>query len=61
MSQDEERKLRKEAIKEAMREWLDEEKKATYESIGKWITHAFTVMLLGALVWFIMISEGWHK
>jgi hypothetical protein len=55
---DEERK-RKEWIKEALKEWLDAEKKATYETIGKWATGTLAAILVAALVYFTLMAYGW--
>lgn len=58
---EEEKRLKKQAIKEAMREWLDEEMKKTFETIGKWVTHTFAVLILGACVYLILVADGWKK
>lgn len=50
----------KNAIKEAIREWLEEEKKKTYESIGKWIVNVFVVTLLLAFVYLMLWANGWR-
>ncbi len=47
----------KEAVKEAIREWLDEK----YASFGKWSLHGLLAMLLAGCVYLFMISQGWHK
>lgn len=58
---EDDKEIKKEAIKEAMREWLDEEKKRTYESIGKWAFNMFIVILVGAMFYAMMIVDGWKK
>lgn len=54
---EDDKKLRKEAWKEAMREFLEEEKKATFESFGKWVAHTLSIILLCALVWMMIHVE----
>ncbi len=54
---DEEKELKKEAWKEAMREFLDEEKKRTFESIGRYLVNLISIMLVGAMVWFMIHVE----
>jgi len=54
---DEEKELKKAAWKEAMREFLDEEKKRTFESIGRYLVNLFSIMLVGAMVWFMIHVE----
>lgn len=46
---------RKEIVKEAIREWMEEK----YKEIGKWTVRAFFVGLFGALVYFMLIVNGW--
>jgi len=47
----------KEALKEAIREWLDEK----YAAFGKWSFHGLGAMVLCGIVYLAMISNGWHK
>ncbi|CAB4187543.1 hypothetical protein UFOVP1155_35 [uncultured Caudovirales phage] len=47
----------KDAIKEALHEWLDEK----YSMFGKWSFHGILAMLLVGCVYLFMISNGWHK
>lgn len=47
----------KAALKEALKEWLDEK----FTSFGKWSFGTLAVLLLGAFVYFILWSQGWHK
>lgn len=46
-----------EAVKKALREWLDEK----YSQFGKWTLHGLIAAGLGGLVWLFMVSSGWHK
>ncbi len=45
------------ALKEALKEWLDEK----FAELGKWSVRTITVMALGALTYFILQVNGWHK
>lgn len=47
----------KEAVKEVLREWLDEK----YAAFGKWSLHGILAMLLAGAVYLFLISNGWHK
>ncbi len=47
----------KQIVKDAIREWLDEQ--AT--KFGKWSIRFIAVFALGALTYFILTSQGWHK
>lgn len=47
----------KEALKEALKEWLDEK----YAAFGKWSFRTLSVLALGALVYFILYMNGWHR
>ena len=46
----------KEAMKESLREWLDEK----YIEFGKWSMHGLLALALGAMVYLIIWSQ-WHK
>lgn len=47
----------KEALKEALYEWMDDK----FALLGKWTAGSIAVAMLGAIVWFILTMEGWHK
>lgn len=47
----------KAAIKEALKEWLDEK----FATFGKWSAAALAAAALTALVYFILILNGWHR
>lgn len=47
----------KAALKEALKEWLDEK----FASFGKWSLTALGAAGLAALVYFILTANGWHK
>lgn len=49
--------IQKEAIKEAIREWLD----AAFAEFGKWTLRSLFALFLGGIVYVIMLSQGWHK
>jgi predicted neutral ceramidase superfamily lipid hydrolase len=45
----------KDALKEALKEWMDEK----YATLGKWSAASIAVAALGALVWVILVTSGW--
>lgn len=47
----------KTAVKEALREWLDEK----YALFGKWSLHGLMALGLAAVVVLILWSNGWRK
>lgn len=47
----------KDALKEALKEWLDEK----FAVFGKWTAAGIAVAALGALAWLILTMNGWHK
>lgn len=57
---DEDKQIKKEAYKEAMREFLEEQKKATYETLGKWFANGFSALVVGGLLWLILKANGWN-
>jgi len=56
MSDDKEEIL-KQALKEALKEWLD----GQFAQFGKWSFAAFASAGLAALIYFILTTNGWHK
>lgn len=54
---DERKRLVKEAFKEAFKEWLDDK----FTTLGKWTARAIAALALGALLYFILWVNGWHK
>lgn len=47
----------KAVVKEAIKEWLDEQAML----IGKWSFRFILMSALGVLAYFILTSQGWHK
>lgn len=47
----------KEAVKEALKEWLDEQ----FARVGKWTVHGIIAAALAALVYFILVHNGWRQ
>ncbi len=47
----------KEAVKEALHEWLDEK----YAQVGRWTLHGFLAMIIAAGCYFVLAANGWHK
>lgn len=54
---EEEREAMKSAMKEAIKEWLDER----FQEFGKWSFGAILAAALGALTYFILMTNGWHR
>ena len=54
---DEEKEAVKEAMCEALREWLDEK----YAAFGKWSFNGLLAMALGGIVYMFLLSQGWNK
>jgi hypothetical protein len=47
----------KQALKEALKEWMDEK----FATFGKWSFSALATALVGALVYFLLLSNGWQR
>lgn len=47
----------KAAVKEGLREWLDEK----YSAFGRFSLHGLMAAGLGGLVFLALWSQGWHK
>lgn len=47
----------KEAVKEALKEWLD----AQFAKVGKWTVNGVVAAALVALVYFILVHNGWKQ
>lgn len=45
----------KDAIKEALHEWLD----LKFMQFGKWTAGGFAVLVFGALVYVVLKAQGW--
>ena len=45
------------AMKEAIREWLDER----FAELGRWTLRGLAAAMLAGLLWLMLISQGWHK
>jgi hypothetical protein len=55
MSTDEQKEIHKQAIKEAISEWLDKQ----FIALGKWTLKGLSAMGLAALVYLWAASHGW--
>ena len=47
----------KAAVKEALKEWMDEK----FKQVGMFTVNGILVAGLGALVYFILTYSGWHQ
>ncbi len=47
----------KNALKQALKEWLDEQ----FATFGRWSFYGILAAALGVLVYFILSVNGWHK
>lgn len=47
----------KDALKEALKEWLDEK----FATFGKWSAAGIAAAALGALAYFMLSMNGWHR
>lgn len=47
----------KQAVKEAIKEWLDE----NFLAFGKWSLHGMLSIALVGLVYLFLTASGWHK
>lgn len=47
----------KEAVKEALHEWLDEK----FAAFGKWSFYGMAAAFLVAGTYFVLMANGWHK
>lgn len=47
----------KEAFKEAIKEWMDEQ----FLTFGRWTVHALTAAGVAAMTYFILKMNGWVK
>lgn len=45
----------KAALKEALKEWMDER----FSTFGRWSAGTLAVAVLGAAIYLILISRGW--
>ena len=48
--------MQKRVMKEAIKEWLDDQ----FTKVGKWTAAGFAALLLSALVYLILLANGWH-
>ena len=44
-------------VKEAIKEWLDDQT----NKVGKWSLRIIVGLVLAALVYFVLTQHGWHK
>jgi hypothetical protein len=47
----------KQALKEALKEWMDEK----FATFGKWSAASLGAALVGMLVYFLLLSNGWQR
>lgn len=49
--------IQKEVIKEAIKEWLDDQ----FATFGKWVLGSILVLVFTGLVYLALIGMGWRK
>lgn len=49
------------AVKEALKEWLDERWTRYTSSLGKWVLGIVAAGILAALVYLILWANGWRQ
>lgn len=49
--------IQKEAVKEALQEWLDKQ----FATLGRWTFRGICAMGFAGLVYVWLTSSGWHK
>lgn len=49
--------IQKEALKEALSEWLDKQ----FSAFGKWALRSILAIAFTVLVYAYLTSQGWHK
>lgn len=54
---EQERKEMKEALKEGIKEWMDEK----YAALGMWTAASMAALAVAALTWLVLRANGWHK
>lgn len=55
MTPEEQKELHKEAIKEAIQEWLDQQ----YKMVGRWTMKGITAAALAVLFYMYAAAHGW--
>jgi hypothetical protein len=56
MTPEEQKELHKEAIKEAIQEWLDKQ----FITVGRWTIKGFAAMGLVSMLWIYAMAHGWN-
>lgn len=51
----------KSVYKDAMKEFLYEQKSKVQENVGRWAINIFFASLVTALAYFTLIANGWQK
>lgn len=59
MEHNEDDKLKVEAYKKAMKEFLEEQKREAFENIGKWVLNFVTGAVAIVTLWFLAKAKGW--
>ncbi len=52
-----EKQERKEIVKEALKEWLDDK----FAAFGKWTAVSLAAVIMAALFYFVLWINGWHR
>jgi hypothetical protein len=52
-----EREIVKEALKEGIRDWIDDK----YREVGKYTLAALAAVTFAGLIYFVLMLSGWHS
>lgn len=52
---------RKALMKEAMKEWLNEQRIAVEVTVGRWFLRAVASIVIVAILYFVLWMNGWQR
>ncbi|UOF83103.1 fmrfamide related peptide family [Caudoviricetes sp.] len=57
MKKDDDKEVIKSALKDGIKEWMDEK----FMRFGKWTVGALAAAIFSAMIYFMLLSQGWYK